>query len=86
MRLDLLLAKYNQLGFQAETRKEDGQLVLIQRNCPFLVAAKGDPQGMCQYFDEGIMRAALPGQDVTLQSSLAHGDMICKHVIWGRPL
>ena len=86
MRLDLLLAKYNQLGFQAEIRKEDGQMVLVQRNCPFLAAAKGDPQGFCQYFDEGIMRAALPGQDVTLQSSLAHGDMICKHVISGKPL
>lgn len=86
MRLDLLLAKYNQLGFQAEIRKEDGQLVLIQRNCPFLVAAKSDPQGMCNYFDEGIMRAALPGQDITLQSSLAHGDVICRHVISGKPL
>ena len=86
MRLDLLLAKYNQLGFQAEIRKEDGQLVLIQRNCPFLVAAKSDPQGMCNYFDEGIMRAALTGQDITLQSSLAHGDVICRHVISGKPL
>ena len=84
MRLDLLLAKYNQLGFQAEIRKEDGQLVLIQRNCPFLATAKGDPQGFCQYFDEGIMRAALPGQEVTLLSSLARGDVICRHVISGK--
>jgi DeoR family transcriptional regulator, suf operon transcriptional repressor len=84
MRLDLLLAKYNQLGFQAEIRKEDGQTVLVQRNCPFLAAAKGDPQGFCHYFDEGMIRAALPGHDVTLQSSLAHGDMICRHVISGK--
>ena len=86
MRLDLLLAKYNQLGFEAEIRGEDGQLVLIQRNCPFLAAAKGDPQGFCQAFDEGIMRASLPGQDVVLQSSLAHGDVICRHLISKAPV
>jgi DeoR family transcriptional regulator, suf operon transcriptional repressor len=85
MRLDLLLAKYNQLGFQAEIRKEDGELVLIQRNCPFLAAANQDPQAICQYFDEGIMRAALPGQDVALDSSLAHGDHVCRHVISKAP-
>ena len=85
MRLDLLLAKYNQLGFQAEIRKEDGEMVLIQRNCPFLATASEDPQGFCQYFDEGIMRAALPDQDVVLKSSLAHGDHVCRHVISPRP-
>lgn len=86
MRLDLLLAKYNALGFEAEIRHEDGQTVLVQRNCPFLAAAKDDPSGFCQAFDEGIMRAALPGHDVVLQSSLAHGDVICRHLISKAPL
>lgn len=81
LRLDLLLVKYNELGFEAEISKENGQTVLIQRNCPFLAAAKDDPTGFCQAFDEGIMRAALPGQNVVLQSSLAHGDVICRHLI-----
>lgn len=86
LRLDLLLVKYNELGFEAEIRKEGGQTVLIQRNCPFLAAAKDDPQGLCQAFDEGIMRASLPGQDVVLQSSLAHGDVICRHLISKAPM
>lgn len=85
-RLDLLLLKYNELGFEAEVRNENGQTVLVQRNCPFLAAAKDDPAGFCQAFDEGIMRAALPGQEIVLQSSLAHGDVICRHLISKAPL
>jgi predicted ArsR family transcriptional regulator len=84
LRLDLLLAKYNQLGFQAEVRQEDGETVLVQRNCPFLAAAAGDPQAFCQHFDEGLARAMLPGHDVTLRSSMATGDAVCCHVITRR--
>lgn len=86
MRLDLLLAKYNALGFEAEIRKEDGEMVLIQRNCPFLAAATEDPQGFCTYFDEGIMRNMLPDHDIVLRTSQAHGDHICRHVISKKPL
>lgn len=85
MRLDLLLAKYNALGFEAEIRKENGQMVLVQRNCPFLAVASTDPQGFCTYFDEGMMRTMLPDHDFVLESSQAHGDHICRHVITKKP-
>lgn len=81
MRLDLLLAKYNQLGFQAEVREEDGETILVQRNCPFLAAATDDPHALCQTMDEGIMRAALPGQAVELRTSMALGHAECRHVL-----
>jgi predicted ArsR family transcriptional regulator len=86
VRLDILLAKYNQLGFDAELRTENGQAVLVQHNCPFLATASGDPQAMCEAFDEGILRTSLPGHEVTLQSSLAHGDATCRHLISKAPL
>jgi predicted ArsR family transcriptional regulator len=84
LRLDLLLAKYNALGFEAELGKENGQMVLVQRNCPFLAAATQDPEGFCTYFDQGIMRNMLPGHDVVLQTSQAHGDHVCRHIITKR--
>lgn len=85
MRLDLLLAKYNALGFEAEIQKEGGEMVLVQRNCPFLAAASADPQGFCTSFDEGIMRTMLPDHNVVLDSSQAHGDHICRHIISKKP-
>jgi predicted ArsR family transcriptional regulator len=81
MRLDLLLVKYNELGFEAQLTKEGDKMVFIQRNCPFLASAKGDPVAFCQHFDEGMIRQAMPGHDVFLESSLAHGDHICRHII-----
>lgn len=81
LRLDLLLVKYNQLGFEAQITKEGDQMVLVQRNCPFLAAATKDPQAFCEHLDEEMMRAALPGHDVVLDSSMAHGDHICRHII-----
>lgn len=80
-RLDLLLAKYNELGFDAELAKDGRQTVLVQRNCPFLSVATGDPDAMCRRLDEGMTRAALPGAKVRLQASMAMGDQQCEHVI-----
>lgn len=80
-RLDLLLAKYNSLGFQAEIVKERGRTTLVQRNCPFLAAATGDPEALCQHLDEGIVRAVLPGANVSLAAALAKGDPLCRHII-----
>jgi predicted ArsR family transcriptional regulator len=85
LRLDLLLAKYNQLGFEAELTMEGDQMVLVQRNCPFLAAASSDPQAFCRHLDEGMMRAALPGHEVVLRSSQAHGDHVCRHAISRKP-
>jgi predicted ArsR family transcriptional regulator len=80
-RLDLLLAKYNGLGFQAEIVKERGETVLVQRNCPFLAAATGDPEAFCQHMEEGLIRTFLPGAAVELQSALARGETACRHLI-----
>lgn len=80
-RLDLLLAKYNALGFEAEVVTEGRATVLIQRNCPFLSAATGDPEALCEHLDEGIIRAALPRQNVRLDAALAKGAPFCRHII-----
>lgn len=80
-RLDLLLAKYNGLGFDATLTQQHGTAVLIQRNCPFLAAATKDPDAMCRHLDEAIIRAAFPGATVELESALAKGDSFCRHII-----
>jgi predicted ArsR family transcriptional regulator len=84
-RLDLLLAKYNQLGFQAEATRDGKDMILVQRNCPFLATASQDPHAMCECLDEGAIRAALPGHAVALEASLAHGDSLCRHRITPAP-
>lgn len=81
VRLDLLLAEYRRLGFEAEVQKESGEAILVQRNCPFLATAKDDPEAMCVHLDEGIMREALPGHRVTLLDSMAKGAPLCRHRI-----
>lgn len=83
VRLDLLLAKYNALGFQAEIVQEGKNAVLIQRNCPFLAAATADPEALCQHLDESIVRAALPGVEVELDQAMAKGDTFCRHILSG---
>lgn len=81
-RLDNLLALYNGLGFEADLeRHRGGAITLRQRNCIFLKTARTDPPLMCQCFDEGIIRAAIPGAHVELETSLARGDNACKHLI-----
>lgn len=80
-RLDLLLAKYNSLGFEATITKEGNTVILVQRNCPFLAAATKDPDALCRHLDEGLVRATIPGTKVELQKALAKGDTFCRHVI-----
>lgn len=80
-RLDAMLALYNKLGFEASIEKRGDDLELVQRNCIFLKTARGDPPLLCKCFDEGIMRAALPGSRITLAASLAIGDTHCRHRI-----
>ncbi len=77
-----LVRLYNDLGFEAELVEEtDGTLALTQRNCPFLQTARQDPAAICGCLDEGMMRRALRTDDVTLESTLARGDIMCRHVI-----
>lgn len=80
-RLDLLLAKYNELGFEAELVRGKESFTLVQRNCPFLAAAGNDPEAVCRHFDEGIIRKYLPNAKVELQTALAKGDAVCRHII-----
>lgn len=80
-RLRALLAFYNKLGFDAQIEKTSSGLCLRQRNCIFLKTARSDPSLMCECFDEGIMRAALPNATIELQGSLATGATHCTHLI-----
>lgn len=80
-RLDAMLALYNKLGFDASIEKQGVEVDLVQRNCIFLKTARGDPPLLCKCLDEGIMRAAIPGSKVDLRSSLAVGDVHCRHRI-----
>lgn len=78
-RLDAMLALYNKLGFEASIEERGGEVELVQRNCIFLKTARGDPPLLCECLDEGIMRAAIPGSKVELQTSLAVGGAHCRH-------
>lgn len=80
-RVEALVTYYNRLGFEASVEREPGGYVLTQRNCIFLKTAAGDPSLVCQCFDEGIMKAALPGAHVRFEGSLAMGAPRCRHVI-----
>lgn len=80
-RLRAMLALYNELGFDASIEKRRDGARLTQRNCVFLKTARGDPPLLCKCLDEGIVRAALPGAKVELESSLAVGDAQCRHLI-----
>lgn len=80
-RLRGLLAFYNRLGFDASLERAGGETVLEQRNCIVLKTARGDPALLCECFDEGILRAALPGARVRLLASQARGDATCRHAI-----
>lgn len=76
-----LIRLYNDLGFEASLEKDAGALLLTQRNCPFLRAAKMDPQAFCKGLDEEVMRQAAPGAKVTLEQTMARGDLRCRHRI-----
>jgi predicted ArsR family transcriptional regulator len=80
-RLRRLLKLYNDLGFEADVKREGRDIVLTQRNCPFLKTARDDPDALCKCLDEGIMRAAVPEALVSLRQTLARGDGLCRHEI-----
>jgi DeoR family transcriptional regulator, suf operon transcriptional repressor len=80
-RLAALLALYNELGFEASLDRAPGGHVLTQRNCIVLRTARDDPALLCECFDEGVMRAALPGAKVEFLGSLATGARVCRHRI-----
>jgi predicted ArsR family transcriptional regulator len=74
-----LVALYNSLGFEASGEKAPGGLVIVQRNCVFMRAARADPGLFCKCLDEGIVRSALPGATVELVGSQALGAAACRH-------
>lgn len=81
-RLDALVAFYNGLGFEARVeRVPGGGFAFTQRNCIFLKTALRDPRLLCECFDEGILRAALPGARVRFEGSLATGAPHCRHLV-----
>lgn len=80
-RLESLERIYNDLGFEATVEREGGALFVVQRNCPFLKAAKDDPHGLCECLDERIMQNALPGAKIRLEQSMATGASFCRHEI-----
>lgn len=80
-RLRGLLDLYNGLGFEATLEETADGFFLVQRNCPFLQTAADDPRLLCQRFDEGIVRSAVPDAEVSLEDSLALGSLRCRHRI-----
>lgn len=83
-RLDAVARLYNDLGFEAHLERDPrGAPALVQRNCILLRAARARPDAMCDCFDEGILRAALPGARVELAECMATGDARCRHVLHG---
>lgn len=80
-RLNALVALYQKLGFDASVSRTPHGYALTQRNCIFLKAATADPSLLCECFDEGIMRAALPRARVTFAGSLATGETRCRHLL-----
>src|SRR5581483_8388891 len=82
-RLDILLLKYNELGFESSATRKGGKITLEHRNCPFLAAAKGDSGAMCHHLDKGILKAAYPGATTELVATMAEGAASCQFVIRG---
>ncbi len=80
-RMRKLVALYNKLGFEARVERKKDRVFLVQRNCPLLKIARDDPEALCACLDEGIIRAALPGSEVTLHATQAQGDARCRHEI-----
>lgn len=78
-RVDALVRIYNDLGFEAHVEGGGDDVALVQRNCIALRTARADPDAMCECFDEGILRAAFPNADVTLERTMAKGDTLCRH-------
>lgn len=80
-RLEALRRLYQDLGFDVTLETEGRQTTLVQRNCPFLKAAKDDPEGLCDSLDEGIIRRVLPEATVELGQCMATGGNLCRHRI-----
>jgi predicted ArsR family transcriptional regulator len=77
-RLDILLLKYNELGFQSSATTKGQDVSLVHRNCPFFAAASADPDALCHHLDKGILEAAYPGATVEVLSTMAEGASSCQ--------
>lgn len=80
-RLKQLVAFYNELGFEATLARAGDKHVLTQRNCVVWRAARSDPESVCRCFDEGMIKAGVPGCRVRLLATMAEGDSECRHEI-----
>lgn len=76
-RLDVMLLKYNDLGFQSSAMSKGPEISLTHHNCPFFAAASADPDAMCHHLDKGILEVAYPGSRVEVLSTMAAGAPAC---------
>jgi predicted ArsR family transcriptional regulator len=76
-RLDIMLLKYNELGFQSSATTKGPDISLVHRNCPFFAVAAADPDALCHHLDKGILEAAYPGAHVDVVSTMAEGAPSC---------
>lgn len=79
-RVDRLLERLNEMGFEASAKRDDGHYTFTSRNCPVLKVATAHREVVCRGLHEGIIRWATQGE-VRRGKWIVDGDSVCTHLV-----
>ncbi|MDE1853296.1 MAG: ArsR family transcriptional regulator [Thaumarchaeota archaeon] len=76
-----LSAALNEFGFVTSIEEDDRSYSIISRSCPLYQTASKYQPLICHGLHDGIIRSALPREDVKLKECMVLGQSLCRHVI-----
>ncbi|MDG6899953.1 MAG: hypothetical protein JRN44_03535 [Nitrososphaerota archaeon] len=80
-RLVRLSGALNKFGFVTSIEEDDISYSIISRSCPLYQTASKYQPLICHGLHDGIIRSALPREDVKLKECMVLGESLCRHVI-----
>jgi len=79
--LDSVVPIFQEIGFQPEIRRENGDRLLISRNCPVLKVAEKFPGLVCDTFHNTLVGEMIGARGVRLRQAISRGATECIHLL-----
>lgn len=79
--VERLLSPLREVGFQPELRRENGDYLVVSRNCPVFRLARNHPDLLCEAFHSTLLEAGVDRSAVELRQTMARGAPVCIHVV-----
>ncbi|MGI0090984.1 MAG: helix-turn-helix transcriptional regulator [Nitrososphaerales archaeon] len=76
-----LVASLDKFGFETSLEEDKHSYTIISHHCPLKETANSHQNLVCHGLHDGIIKSALGTDDLKLETCIALGDSMCRHVI-----